>query len=277
MNQKIRFLKSRAKYQIGFGNNGPLRKNLIYWAYHLYCRRHCSVNSKIDDKIKVSYKKHGYYLLAPTADSLSTLESLPPNYCEDRLNDTVWLHKYPFMKHYFFDENEFGVVSRLLDKETRNIIRSLYGCNFLVLSALTYRYVPPSDRFVPRSTWLWHSDDHPDCLIKLFYYLNDTSRKNSALQVHPLSHSMKIKKAGFYDRRNVPAGLRVQLDDEAEFHNLEGKRGTRIFFNDNIIHRAVVAEEARRDVIVFEIIPSKYDRIRYKGFKFKYWENPFLL
>lgn len=181
------------------------------------------------------------------------------------------------MKRYYFDEHEFEVVSCLLDKETRSIIRSLYDCNFLVLSAMTYRFVPPSDEFVPRSTWLWHSDDHPDCLIKLFYYLNDTSRKNSALQVHPLSSSMKIKKAGFHDRRNVPAGLQTQLDDETVFLNLEGKRGTRIFFNDNLIHRAVAAEEGRRDVVVFEIIPSKYGRIRYKGFKFKYWENPFLL
>ena len=276
MNQKISLLKSRAKYQIGFSNNGALSKNLIYWGYHLYCQHHFSANSKIDDEIKVSYKKHGYYLMPPTADSLSTLKLLPPNYCEDRLNDAAWRDKYPFMKRHHFDEHEFGVVSCLLDKETRNIIRSIFDANFLVLSARTYRFVP-SDEFVPRSTWLWHSDDHPDCLIKLFYYLNDTSRKNSALQVHPLSSSMKIKKAGFHDRRNVPAGLQTQLDDETVFLNLEGKRGTRVFFNDNLIHRAVVAEEGRRDVIVFEILPSKYERIRYKGFKLKYWENPFLL
>ena len=277
MNQKIPLLKAWAKYQIGFGNNGPFSKNLIYWAYHLYCQHHFSVNSKIDDEIKVSYKKHGYYFMAPTADSLSTLKLLPPNYCEDRLNDTAWSEKFPFVKNHIFNAQEFEVVSCLLDKETRNIIRSIYDANFLVLSARTYRFVP-SNEFVPRSTWLWHCDDHPDCMIKLFFYLNDTSRKNSALQAHPLSSSMKIKRGGFFDRRNVPSALQDQLDDKTRFLDLEGKRGTRIFFNDNMIHRAVLPQEGQRDVIVFEIIPSKYDRIRYKGFNpSKHWENPFLL
>ncbi len=254
----------------------------IWRVYHMYCRYSFSKTAAKDDVGGGSFLNNGYYVLPPSSTSRLVLDSLPENYCESRLDkamegfeDTTEDKFYHFIKTHYFDQDEFQIISTLLDDETGNVIRSIFDANFLVLSAYTVRYNPPSETLELKSSWLWHADNHPDCMIKVFFYLNDTDTSNAALQIHPRSSSKEIIDLGFIDRHNVSSSLKLKLDDKKRYKSMEGKRGTRIFFDDNNIHRALIAKERRRDVIVFEIIPSKYSSIRYMERHFKYWTNPF--
>ena len=267
--------------KLGFNNTRTLLRNITWKAYHIYCRSGYSKTAKKDDMLHSAFLNNGYYVFPPSSSSSQVLNSLPEGFCETLLDkaklgvEGVDDDFFNITKLHHFDQNEFQIIKTLLDDETINAIRSIFDANFLVLSAYTSRSIPPLEKRELKSSWLWHADNHPDCMIKVFFYLNDTDSLNAALQIHPRSSSREIFNLGFIDRNDVSPSLKLKLDDDNRYMNLEGKRGTRIFFDDNNIHRAVIAKERCRDVVVFEIIPSRNSDIQYMELHSKYWKNPF--
>lgn len=266
-------LRARAHFLLGFDNIAGLRGNLMYAAYHRLCRYAYGRGkpAAADTAAIAEFRRDARLVLPPSGAVLTELETLPAEVIE-RLDDPASKTKFEFLSRYFLGSEDFERIRGLLSGQVDALVRQALGSHYAVTSAYVYRTVPSND--TPRSTFLWHVDDHPDCHLKLFFYLNDTYRTNGALQAHDWASSRDLKRRGFRDRRDVPPAIEKDMNDPQRYTVVEGKRGTAIIFSANTLHRAVIPETGRRDMLAFDIVPSPDPVLRYLNRHFLFWENP---
>ena len=112
------------------------------------------------------------------------------------------------------------------------------------------------------SSFGWHIDDNPRELMKIFIYLNDVTEKNGAFRAFPLDHSRKILRQGF-----VSNSEKVRLKNQSLVVNyleknpkslkvLEGKAGTLLMFDNNLVHKGTPPFEGYRQLVQIEVYPS---------------------
>ena len=279
-------LKFKLHYWLGFENSHGLKNNFLYNSYHEFCKRHYKrlnsgvPNQSFKDKAD-SYIKNGFHLIPPDEEFLKKVNSIPESLLA-KMDDTRVADGYPpngrvpkneFATRYYLTKEDLPSVLPLISEEVDGVLKAIYQSYYMISSVYFFR-TEPSDQ-EPRTSWLWHLDEHPNCHIKVYYYLTDTYKNNGSLQTHNMENSKKIKRKGFLDRRNIPKKLLPMINDEKNIITVEGKRGTIIIFWPSTVHRAVIPKEKRRDVIVFEMIPSPSPNLIYAENHLKFWDNPF--
>lgn len=93
------------------------------------------------------------------------------------------------------------------------------------------------------SPFVWHMDDNPREMLKLFVYLNDVKESNGAFRVFSLKHSRRILMKGF--QSNCPdARIKSQAIADSHLHKnpkslkvLEGPERTVLAFDNYLIHK----------------------------------------
>jgi hypothetical protein len=137
-------------------------------------------------------------------------------------------------------------------------IRAYFGAYYKIHGVTAYRSHPTES---VRASWLWHIDNDPPTIKKLMVYLTESGEHSGATRFLDAQTSAAFKKAGYYGRFE---NERVEdLAPFAEAHGLpfeprwfEVKAGSALFFDNNLIHRAVPPEGGYRDVITFVLMPS---------------------
>jgi hypothetical protein len=135
----------------------------------------------------------------------------------------------------------------------------VFGSHAIVDRVFLYR--SPVSRQRPRASWLWHYDNYPREILKVMIYLSevcdDTApfeylrhvRTGAALPGTPLS-------PGYGDSRLDEAALARLARDGYQPHRVTGPAGTMLIFDNNVVHRATLAERAHRDVLVLQVRPA---------------------
>ena len=140
------------------------------------------------------------------------------------------------------------------------IERQVFGCYVIVDKVYIYRNLV--SRQPPQASWLWHYDNHPTEVLKLMIYLTDVTERTAPLEY--LRHRESHKALNFVprpmlgDSRISPSRVQRYLDNGYEAHKATGPRGTTILFDDNVVHRANIAENAHRDVLVYQLRPTTF-------------------
>ena len=109
----------------------------------------------------------------------------------------------------------------------------------------------------------WHIDDNPKEIMKIFLYLNDVNESNGAFRSLNYSDSRRILKKGFVSN-SVETRLKNQklvenfiAKNPNSLNIMEGKSGTFLMFDNNLVHKATPPEVGYRQLCQIEIYPSK--------------------
>ena len=139
--------------------------------------------------------------------------------------------------------------------------RKVYGSYAIVDKVYIYRSVISGH--IPRDSWLWHYDNHPHELLKVIIYLNDVSDESAPFEYLRCAKSLKPVSgsplAPLYGHSRISEQiLRRYLSNGFESHKVTGPRGTMILFDNNMVHRANLASQKYRDVLIFQVRPSTF-------------------
>ena len=136
----------------------------------------------------------------------------------------------------------------------------VYGSYLIVDKVYAYRNVVSRQR--EQVSWLWHYDNHPTPLLKLMVYLTDVDAGRAPFEY--VRHRDTRRGLVFPPRpllgnsRVSPERVEQYLRSGYETHLATGPAGTAILFDDNVLHRATLAREQHRDVLVLQIRPATF-------------------
>lgn len=137
----------------------------------------------------------------------------------------------------------------------RDALRNYYGSSFKIFKCDIFRIFPVKNSEQEISSMRWHFDNMPRSLVKFMIYLTDTTKETGATAMLPKLISRKLQLEGFWDRHK---SARFEMEILKNCEVIEGNAGTGIFFAPQFcIHRGTLPEKKWRDVIVFELYPTK--------------------
>ena len=139
--------------------------------------------------------------------------------------------------------------------------RHVFASYALVDKVHVYRSVV--GRQCERMTWLWHFDNHPREILKVMIYLTDVDAGRAPFEYLRDATSLKpvlgSPLAPLYgDSRITEDAMKRYRSDGHEVCQVTGPRGTTIVFDNNVVHRAVLARTTYRDVLVFQVRPVAF-------------------
>jgi len=112
------------------------------------------------------------------------------------------------------------------------------------------------------SSFGWHIDDNPRQLMKIFIYWNDVAESNGAFRAFTYPVSKELLAAGFKSwseklRTEHQEMVNTRLAERpADLKVLEGKAGTVLMFDNNLVHKGTPPREGMRQLAQIEIYPS---------------------
>lgn len=168
-------------------------------------------------------------------------------------------------------------LRELCEPLVRELEEQLYGSFVLVDKVYVYRSVASSE--VPRASWLWHFDNHPREMLKVMIYLTDVHARSAPFEYvrdRAGAPVPGVPLTPMFGRSRVPsATIDAIVAAGGSREAVTGPRGTVIVFDDNVVHRATVAEEDHRDVLVLQVRPSLFEPVpridpRWTG-SFRHW------
>ncbi|MGE0444234.1 MAG: hypothetical protein AB7P99_03335 [Vicinamibacterales bacterium] len=152
-------------------------------------------------------------------------------------------------------------IAQLLSDDIQGVLRGYFGTHFRVEHVRVWRNVHVPDAFARQDVYsnLWHNDQDPVTLLRLFVYMTDgVTRETGATNVHSIAATKQIIRRGYLRRRAILPPARRILEDAARIQYFEGDAGSACLLNPQLcLHRATVPRAgAHRDMIQFTIAPS---------------------
>ena len=143
--------------------------------------------------------------------------------------------------------------------------QSVFGSRIHCSAVHAYRNIPTKASEI--SSWLWHYDNNPKEAVKLLIYLTDVEEDTGPFELLEKDGDyvkMKTSRTGYNNWRPpyIPES-RISKNMINDFVNqgynkkkIIGPKGTVLFFDNNIIHKANVPTRKYRDVVIFNIRPT---------------------
>jgi hypothetical protein len=242
-----------------FGNVVSPKTNFLYGIYVPVCRMKFRQNgeSRLSEAARrraTEFEREGTYVFPPALpkpalNSLATRADFllaQPNKVVARADGTLVRLKGSL--------EEFPELEALITQDIVDTIEAYFGSYFKIYSTDIYRILPTKAK--ADESFLWHFDNGPTKLIKLMVYLDDVTADTGGFRVKPKPLSMKLKRQGFWDRKDI-APFKSILEDKDSTKVFEGPVGTSVLFHAlSCIHKATFPEHGHRDVATFLIHPS---------------------
>lgn len=184
-----------------------------------------------------------------------------PGQCTDDLQDikngnviTVQLREY----------NGIKGLTEMCSAIIASLERNVYGSYLIADKIYIYRSVVSKQS--EQISWLWHYDNHPNEILKVMVYLTDVGKNNGPFEylLNPVTgKSIKMKPIPnlvrpFIETRINPQQIQKYARAGYTPFKMLGKKGTTCLFSENIIHRATIANERYRDVVVIQVRPVTF-------------------
>ena len=163
---------------------------------------------------------------------------------------------YVLKREYFkfFEED----LNDLIIKQLGPIIENYYNSYFKIAWTNIYRCYPVPQHEDDRSL-LWHFDDNPNGILKLFIYVNNQDKNNGAFRTLLLNDSRNLK----YKDNFLSYTTEERIKNQPKINKYkdrifiaEGKQGDVVAFQNNIVHKGNLPLESYRDLITVEILRS---------------------
>ncbi len=137
-------------------------------------------------------------------------------------------------------------------------IYSIFGADFQSFCIDVQKTT--SSEFVDKdSSFAWHYDDEPSQMIKVFLYLNDTTKQNGAFRTfnRKVSRSLFFKKFISNTREDrIRSQKLVKNNIAAQSTWIERNEGSLFCFDNSLIHKATYPIKGERIIISIMLYPS---------------------
>ncbi len=154
---------------------------------------------------------------------------------------------------------------KILDKIWTEIIpyvNSIYQSYSKVQEVKVLRHHTQTKKMIdnPEGAFVWHSDGHPDELINILVYLNNVSGPNDGCFQYLIDDTGRP--VYVRNKKNFMKRLGNTTFNQADFTNyvaadFVGESGSFFIFDNNFLHRAAPPVAKKRDVILFQVRPSR--------------------
>ncbi|MBI3087381.1 MAG: phytanoyl-CoA dioxygenase family protein [Candidatus Omnitrophica bacterium] len=239
-----------------FGNIRPMRQNLRYLQYWRECRRvhpggdGAAAGPVVQEAVR-KLRTDGYYIFPPQDPGLvQTIAQKVERLAAAGQTSVDELE--PWMIQISHCVRDVPEIFQFLRPEIVATLEAAFRSHFKIYSAEIYRLVP-TERSMEASG-LWHTDNYPPAVLKAMVYLTDCDQTSGALRIHPWPGTRRLLRSGFFDR--------YQSERFADRLNrgwvaMEGRAGSVVLWNSNVVHRATPPKGAIRDAAAFKFLPSK--------------------
>lgn len=244
--------RRQASAQQYFRNALDLGTNIIYELYWLYCRIRSSVRYTDDDRARGEAAAREGYAVLGTSD-VTELACL----AQERLSEVESVGgyaSYPRARNSLLAPYMFKVL-----KEFSGPIEAHYRSHFRVNWFECQRITPA--KVSGDGSFGYHTDDTPAPIRKVFIYLTDAFDRNGAFRAFDYDVTDQLIARGMLASA-VPGaprqGAQPLVDEETErkLNVLEGRKGTVLIFDNNLIHKGTLPIEGMRIHVSMEIMPS---------------------
>ena len=248
---------------------------LSYAEYYKLCRE--KYNQENDNKQKLSLYDLTMNYYHPNQNN--EYFTFPDNYLDliDSLSKKIDTKvKDPSQLYSDHNGNDLAIqVKNIYDLPEINEItnhilpqieQSVFNSHILLSGIHAYRNVKTEvDR---KSSWLWHYDNNPKEAVKILIYLTDVEEDTGPFEMlkHDELGTPKVptSRTGYQHwsppvlpESRVPAYIMEEHEQMGyKKHKITGPKGTLLFFDNNIIHRANIPDRLHRDVIILNIRPT---------------------
>ena len=278
----LKILLARASL-IAFANSLGIKINFIYWLHHFYCR----ITSRIVvcDEDWAREKANEI-----TVNGYTKIDPIDCRELASRVSS--------FFSTIHIDSKAGEANLSEGQKETLAplVFAAVQGNVEKVLSAYYKSYTQPYwinvMRYIPgyrssNSSFGYHIDDNPKQLLKIFIYLNDTFKSNGAFRAFDYKNTRSFIRRGFIsssEELRCKSQKYISTENEkSDLKILEGKAGTILIFDNNLVHKGTLPESGYRDTVCIEIYPGNkpwtlqdFKKGLAAPIKIDYPANPFL-
>lgn len=291
------YIKLKKFYQIlsliFFGNTLGFIVNPIYLLHNCIARIFFLVNFKKKSFLKSSLTKSnskelknlGLKIIGITSCHHKLKEKFRSSFDERAASD-VFLDSPGYIRlNRQLYSNFLDEIIEIIESDLNNFLYSYYGSYYKIFWTSILRMCPV-DGHKDDESLLWHYDDNPEGILKVFIYCSDQKEDTGAFKTFDLKTSNILKKTGFFtytteDRIKNQEKIKL-LENKKNYLVAEGDAGSILVFQNNIIHKGNLPKIGNRDLIVLEVIPSltkmTKDDVLYslnKNVTVDYPKNPF--
>ena len=213
-----------------------------------------TTEKKIDD-----LRKNGVSTLCNFYDIQNIIKKFNIYFDKKNIEQYTFLDEagFYFLKREYFKFFEDD-LNNLIFKQLGPIVEKYYTSYFKIAWINIYRCYPVPNHDDDRSL-LWHFDDNPNDILKLFVYVNDQDENNGAFRTLLMNDSKKIKSEDNFLSYNTQERIENQkkinkYKDRVFVAN--GKQGDVVAFQNNIVHKGNLPLKNWRDLITIEILRS---------------------
>jgi hypothetical protein len=250
-----------------FGNTLSIYMNIKHIFYNISCR--VAFFFKENDKKKLFKKnniarnlKTNGVVIAGLDKNINKIKNRFDNFFNNNKKNYIDNNNgYFFLKRQLvsdFSQEIFYLLKHDLDSFLKNYYQSyykVYWCNIV----RSY----PIDNHEDDESLLYHFDDNPKGILKIFIYINSQDDNNGAFRSLLKKDSTILKKRGFLSYTSKSRAENQKMITESNFKNkvktYSGREGTILVFENNIIHKGNLPKKGYRDLIVLEIMQSHRD------------------
>ena len=246
-----------------FDNTLGFYMNIKYFLYNFSCclvfKKENFVHSDENKKLAQELKKNGVVKLK-NEKKIFYIKRKFLNFFESSTNENYIDNKngYYFLKRDLaseFTAELYEFIKLNLD----NFLKEYYQSNYEVFWTNIIRSYPIKN-FKDNESLLYHFDDNPRGVLKIFIYLNFQDENTGAFKTLLKKESTTLKKRGFLSYTTQDRINNQEMVTNSEFKNnvktFSGEEGTVVIFENNIIHKGNLPKEKFRDLIVIETIRS---------------------
>ena len=278
-----------------FGNTLGIYINTLYLMYHYLSKK----NIRTGDPIQVKQDNKSL------ENSCEKLLKKGVTFLEKQIDIQKIKEKFDF---FFSDENKYkysnydapgyrflkrekvkdfeSEIKHILDSKIDFFLKKYFKSNYKIFWVNILQMTPVKNHDDDESL-LWHYDDNPIGILKIFIYCSNQDKDTGAFTFIELEKSEKIKCDGFFtyttEDRIKNQNMFFKNINNTDINIAAGDEGSILVFQNNIVHKGNLPLRDKRNLIVLEVMPSTSEmtdedlrKVLEKPFTIDFPRNPFL-
>ena len=177
-------------------------------------------------------------------------------------------------------------IKHILESKIDFFLKKYFKSNYKIFWVNILQMTPVKNHDDDESL-LWHYDDNPTGILKIFIYCSNQDKDTGAFTFIELEKSEKIKCEGFFtyttEDRIKNQNIFFKNIDNTDINIAAGDEGSILVFQNNIVHKGNLPLRDKRNLIVLEVMPSlskmsdgDLRKVLKKPFTIDFPRNPFL-
>jgi hypothetical protein len=291
--KKLKIIYQKLSLKL-FGNTLGIYINILYLTYHYLSKKKIRKgesilveqdNKSLENRCEKLLKK-GVIFLEKQIDIQKIKEKFDFFFSDENKDkySNYDAPGYRFLKREKVKDFE-SEIKHILDSKIDFFLKKYFKSNYKIFWVNILQMTPVKNHDDDESL-LWHYDDNPIGILKIFIYCSNQDKDTGAFTFIELEKSEKIKCDGFFtyttEDRIKNQNMFFKNIDNTDINIAAGAEGSILVFQNNIVHKGNLPLRDKRNLIALEVMPSTSEmtdedlrKVLEKPFTIDFPKNPF--